>query len=153
MLKLFLARVCCFVFSSHRRTWSEPRRPCLKSQINKNHRVVRCNRRASDAVASLNRSRASRRPRGSGKTSIRSLVPNTIKLRRQQARLELFKETVHVKVKVTISTPSSPVTVRSQDPERGGHANRSAASDVAGKQLEDDRNRKSLCRTCEMTRR
>ena len=76
-------------------------------------------------------------------------------------RLELFKETIHVKVKVTSSPPSSPLTVQCQDQERGGHANRSAAPDVADKQLEDDRTvsgvqlpeGESLCRTCEMTRR
>ena len=107
--------------------------------------------------ASLNRSRASRRPRRSGRTSIRSLVPNTMKLRRQQPVSSCSRKTVHVKVKVTSSTPSATLTVQSQDPERGGHANRPAASDVAGKQLEDDRTvsgvqrpaGESLCRTCE----
>ena len=49
-------------------------------------------------------------------------------------RLELFKETVHDKVKVMRSEPRWPLTARSQDPRREGHANRSAASDVARKQ-------------------
>ena len=54
-------------------------------------------------------------------------------------RLELFKETVHDKVKMTSSEPSWSLKARSQDPGREGHASRSAASDVASKRLEVDR--------------
>ena len=77
--------------------------------------------------ASLNRSRASRRPRRSGWTSIRSSNPEHNQVVETTTRLELFKETVHVNVKITSSTPSYPLTARSQDPGREGHANISAA--------------------------
>ena len=49
---------------------------------------------------------ASRRPRRAGRTSIRSLNPNHNQVAETTTRLELSRETVHVKVEMTSSTPS-----------------------------------------------
>ena len=104
--------------------------------------------RIDNEVKSVERSRSSRVPIPDTTEPFDATDPKHNQVAETTTpRLELFKETVHVEFKVTISTPRSPLKGQSRDPERRRYASRAAASDVEGKQLAGE----SLCRTCEMS--